>query len=89
MLIETSQRKTNTNRFHLYVDSNKQNKLINKIETDSYIQRTDCCQKGGVWGGSGKRVKGLRKKKKPHLIDIDSSNGDCQKERGEEGGKRE
>ena len=35
------QRKTNTIFSYLYVESNEQNKLMNKIETEAWIQRTD------------------------------------------------
>ena len=35
----TSQRKTNTMQFHLYVESNEQTELTSKIETDSQIER--------------------------------------------------
>ena len=39
--ISQSEKDKNTILFHLYVESNEQNKLTNTIETDSQIQRTD------------------------------------------------
>ena len=70
MLSEISQsEKTSTICFHSYVESNEQNKLIGKMETDAYIQRTDgqLSDRGSLRGWV-KKVKGLSKKT-PQFID--------------------
>ena len=52
MLSEISQRKTNTVRYHFYVESKKYNKLVNitkKKQTHRYREQTSGYQCG--WGG--------------------------------------
>ena len=49
---EISQTKTNTVRYHVYVESKKYNKLVNKInkkQTHRYGEQTS----GYRWGGGG------------------------------------
>ena len=41
MLSEIRQRKTNTIGYHLYVESNEQNKMTYRIETEAWIHMTD------------------------------------------------
>ena len=58
-----SQTKTNTIRFHLYMESNKWNKLTNKIETEAWIhgiggQLSEGKELGGgVWVKKSERIK--------------------------------
>ena len=60
------------------MEGSKQNKLINKTETDSYIQRTYCWLSERMGGGRlGKKVKGLRGEKSYRHKQY----GDCQRER--------
>ena len=50
MLIETSQsEKGSTIQFHLYVESNEQNKLTKQRQRHGYMEQTDSCQGGGGW----------------------------------------
>ena len=64
---KASQRKTSTLCFHSHVESNEQNKLTNKTETDSL--KTDLLlSEGREVTGLGENVKKLSKKEKekPH-----------------------
>ena len=56
MLSEISQGRTNTIWFHLYMESKKQNKWTNKIETDSQLQRSVWRDWG--WGTGWKKWRG-------------------------------
>ena len=63
ILRKISHRKTNTIRFHLYMDSKKQNKWTNirkQKETHRYREQTGGCQSGEVWGDEWTRWGRLR-----------------------------
>ena len=63
MLSKISQRKTSTIWLHLYVESKEQSKWTNKIETASYIQRTDWELPEGrrIVGALGERGEGTKR----------------------------
>ena len=53
------------------MESNEQNILINKIETDSSIKKRLTTVRGEGYFGAGEKVEGIKKKKE--LIDTDNS----------------
>ena len=61
MLSEISQRKTNTIRFHLYVESKEQSVQTKQKQTHRYREQRDGCHRGGWFGGLGEKGEGIEK----------------------------
>ena len=74
MLSEIRQSEKDSTWFHLYVESNEQNKLTKLKKTHRYRKQSVSCYSREGLGGWVKKVKGLRKNKiKKHFIDTDNN----------------
>ena len=82
MLSEIRQRKTNTIGYHLYVESNEQNKITNKIETEVQIHGTDLKLQTGVGWNWMREGEGIRQRMYMHNQQTQMC-GDGQREGGD------
>ena len=90
MLSEISQRNKNSICSHLYVESNEQNKLMNKIQTEAWIHgAVEQCKWVGRGGSGWEKMKGLDKEHVCLTHRHRQQCGDGQRDRGRGSGRKE